>query len=90
MILAIFLDARAVAGDTRLLDAARTDALKRVGDPIFLMRRPEFGEPTGGWWSRLKQLQVRRPKIFDLKKTGTFPIVHGTRVLALELGLEAL
>lgn len=95
MNLAIFMDARAVAGDAALLANARDYALKLViGSDTFLGRMAsaidQFAEPASGWWQRLPLLHSREPETFDLKKIGTFPIVHGARALALEYRLDAL
>jgi CBS domain-containing protein len=95
MNLAIFMDARAVSGDASLLDSARDHALKLViGSNTYLARMAnaidQFQRPATSWWGRLTQLQVREPETFDLKKIGTFPIVHGARVLALEHRLQSL
>lgn len=95
MNLAIFLDARAVSGDATLLTNARAHALAlAIGSNTFVGQMAsaidQFSEPASGWWSRITQLQLREPETFDLKKIGTFPIVHGARVLALEHRLEAL
>jgi CBS domain-containing protein len=85
MHLAIFLDAVAVAGDKTLLLDAR-DHLDRIltGSDVFLARFAaaveQFGE-SEHWWSRLGQRRDEAP--LDLKKNGTFPIVHGVRALAL-------
>jgi CBS domain-containing protein len=95
MNLAIFMDARAVAGDATLLANARQHALKlALGSNSFIARMAsainQFSEPSKGWWTRLKHLQGQQAETFDLKKLGTFPIVHGARALALEYSLEAL
>ncbi|MCF8159380.1 MAG: signal transduction protein, partial [Polaromonas sp.] len=95
MHLAIFLDARAVAGDATLLLNAREFALNRaIGSDTFLGRMAgaidQFPEPASGWWTRLPLLGSRESETFDLKKIGTFPIVHGARALALEYRLDAL
>lgn len=93
MNLAIFMDARAVAGDASLLVQARDYAHARMagGDAFFARFAAaidQFSEP-GGWWSRLAALRGREDEeVFDLKKLGTFPIVHGARALALEHRLE--
>ena len=85
MHLAIFFDAVAVAGDARLLDAAR-EHLDRIlaGSDAFLARfaaaADQFDEPQR-WWTRLSAHSVEPP--LDLKKLGTFPIVHGVRALSL-------
>ena len=95
MNLAIFLDARAVAGDASLLTAARHYALNLVqGSDTYLSHMAaavdQFAEPATGWWARLTTFQVREAETLDLKKIGTFPIVHGARALALEHQLDCL
>ena len=92
MHLAIFLDAVAVAGDAALLHEARRhlDAIL-AGSDAFLARfasaADQFVEP-GRWWSRLTAAR-RDEQPLDLKKLGTFPIVHGVRALALQHGVRA-
>ncbi|APW48489.1 signal transduction protein [Rhodoferax antarcticus] len=95
MNLAIFLDARALAGDASLLEQARSYTVQLVrGSDSFLARMAsavdQFTEPATGFWGRLSSLQVKDADTFDLKKIGTFPIVHGARVMALEHKLDAL
>lgn len=95
MHLAIFMDARAVAGDATLLQNARDFALNQaIGSNTFISRLAsaidQFPEPSSAWWNRLPLLGSRETETFDLKKIGTFPIVHGARALALEYRLEAL
>jgi CBS domain-containing protein len=95
MNLAIFMDARAVAGDAALLLNAREFALNlALGSDTFLGRMAsaidQFPEPASGWWQRLPLFASREPETFDLKKIGTFPIVHGARALALEYRLQPL
>jgi CBS domain-containing protein len=95
MKLAIFMDARAVAGDAALLVSARDHAFQlAVGSDTFIGRMAsainQFHEPSSAWWRRLSTLHDRDSKTFDLKKLGTFPIVHGARALALEYRLDAL
>ena len=92
MNLAIFMDARAVAGDASLLKQARDFAHRSMaGSDAFFARFAaaidQFSEP-GGWWARLATLRGRDEQVFDLKKLGTFPIVHGVRALALEHQLQ--
>jgi len=91
MRLAIFFDAAAVAGDKTLLDQAR-DHLDHIfaGNDAFLARFASAVDQfsAGGWWS---WLTTRRDDTqIDLKKIGTFPIVHGVRVLALQHRLREL
>jgi CBS domain-containing protein len=92
--LAIFLDAAAVAGDAGLLAQAR----RFVGEFLvdndaffarFASAADQFAEP-GGWWTRLARWRGRDEPAFDLKKLGTFPIVHGVRTLALQHRVDEL
>jgi CBS domain-containing protein len=91
MRLAIFMDARAVAGDAGLL-ARALDHLDFVLDreDVFLARFAAaidlFDQPAG-WWHRLGP--HRDEEALDLKKLGIFPIVHGVRALALQERLRA-
>jgi CBS domain-containing protein len=91
MHLAIFVDAVAVAGDVTLLERAR-DHLDEIlsGSDTFLARfasaADQFSEP-GNWFTRLTSRRDDTP--LDLKKLGTFPIVHGVRALALRHRLRA-
>jgi CBS domain-containing protein len=92
MNLAIFMDARAVAGDASLLRQARDYVHSTMAGSDALFSRfvaaiEQFSEP-GGWWALLATLRGREEQVFDLKKLGTFPIVHGVRALALEHQLE--
>ena len=92
MNLAIFMDARAVAGDASLLGQARDYAHSSMaGSDAFFARFAaaveQFSEP-GGWWARLAALRAGDDQVLDLKKLGIFPIVHGVRALALEHHLD--
>jgi len=92
MNLAIFMDARAVAGDASLFKQARDYAhASMAGSDAFFARFAaaieQFSEPSG-WWARLATLRGREEQVFDLKKLGIFPIVHGVRALALEHRLD--
>ena len=94
MHLAIFMDASAVAGDATLLQQARQFVHDFLPDnDAFLARfasaADQFEEPGGGWWARLTAPRGRDETPFDLKKLGTFPIVHGVRALALQSRLAA-
>jgi CBS domain-containing protein len=95
MNLAIFMDARAVAGDASLLADVRQHMLALASNEIGFLSRmasaiDQFQEPGSNWWNRLPLLANREPETFDLKKIGSFPIVHGVRALALQFRLEAL
>ena len=93
MHLAIFLDAVAVAGDGALLHQAKQFVLDFLPDnDAFLARfasaADQFEEPVG-WWARLTA-RGREDAPFDLKKLGTFPVVHGVRSLALQAHIAAV
>jgi CBS domain-containing protein len=91
--LAIFLDAAAVAGDAALLSQAHRFVDEFVVDndaffARFASAADQFAPPSTGWWSRLVARRGRgdgddQPGL-DLKKLGSFPIVHGVRALALQ------
>ena len=94
MHLAIFLDARAVAGDATLLHQARKHlhAIASGSDASlarFASAIDQFSEPSG-WWARITALRDREDATIDIKKLGTFPIVHGMRALALQYHLTEL
>jgi CBS domain-containing protein len=94
MHLAIFLDAAPVAGDAALLQQARSFVQQHVVDndaffARFARAADQFNEP-GGWWQRLGLVRKRDEPLFDLKKLGTFPIVHGVRALALQHHVAAV
>jgi CBS domain-containing protein len=94
MNLAIFIDAHPVSGDASLLVAAREHALSlATQSDIFIARLAsavnQFKAPSR-WRARLTELCGSATQTFDLKKLGTFPIVHGVRALALEHRLDAL
>ncbi len=88
--LAIFVDSLAVAGDAGLLDQAR-DHLDRilVGSDSFFARFAsaiDRFDSQPSWWQRLTANRGDEP--LDLKKLGTFPVVHGVRALALQQQLR--
>ena len=92
MRLAIFLDAVTVAGDASLLAQATRFVHEHVVDndaffARFARAADQFSEPRG-WWQRLTGARDEPP--FDLKKLGTFPIVHGVRALALQHHVAAV
>ena len=89
MHLAIFFDAAPVAGDASLLEALR-QRLDEIltGSDAFLARfaaaADQFEEPQS-LWSRLTRSDEQP---LDLKKLGTFPIVHGVRALCMQHGVR--
>ena len=90
MNIAIFIDAEAVAGDPKLLSAAKHDLIEAMrGERVHLARfaRAVDAFPTPiGFFNNLVTLEAEGDAL-DLKKGGVFPIVHGVRALALEKGL---
>ena len=94
MHLAIFMDAVAVAGDPSLLHQAKQFMHEVLPDNDAFLARfasavEQFTEPAG-WWARLTAHRGRDEQLFDLKKLGIFPIVHGVRSLALQSRVGAL
>lgn len=90
MALAIFLDAHAVCGDATLLEGLRTQVFELVIGNDALMARfaaaIDAFDQASGWWNRLFTAGEAQ---LDLKKLGTFPLVHGIRAMALEARLPA-
>jgi CBS domain-containing protein len=90
MHLAIFFDAAAVAGDPSLL-ADVQEHMTRVAtaSDAFIARfgaaADQFHAPTH-WWAQLTGHADEEP--LDIKKLGTFPIVHGVRALCLKHGVR--
>jgi CBS domain-containing protein len=94
MNLAIFVDAAPVAGDATLLQQARRFVDEFLVDNDAFFARfvgavEQLGEPAG-WWARLTGQRDREEQTFDLKKLGTFPVVHGVRALALQNHVDEL
>ena len=90
MNMAIFYDAEAVAGDARLLDEAKRQLIEMVrGEQAYLAHFAKaidaFPSPIG-LFNNLVTSEGKGDEL-DLKKGGIFPVVHGTRALALEKGL---
>ena len=86
MNLAIFLDARAVAGDGALLAQVRRGLMDLATDSDALVARfavaVEQFVGAASWWNRLLA-RGDDTRHISLKKAGIFPIVHGVRSLAL-------
>ena len=93
MNLAIFLDAHAVCGDTRLLDELRGNVAGMLVDNQVVLARfaaplNQFAE-SSGWRGWLGLSEGPDHTALDIKKAGLFPLVHGVRSLALEHGVAA-
>ncbi len=90
MNVAIFYDARAVAGDAQLLTTAKTALIDMIrGEQVYLAHFARavdaFATPIG-LFNNLVTSEGKGDAL-DLKKGGIFPIVHGIRSLAIEHGL---
>ena len=90
MNVAIFYDARAVAGDAQLLTTAKAALIDMIrGEQAYLAHFARavdaFATPIG-LFNNLVTSEGKGDAL-DLKKGGIFPIVHGVRSLAIEHGL---
>lgn len=90
MNVAIFYDAAVVAGRSELLTQAKTQLIEMVrGERAYLAHFARavdaFPSPIGFFRNIITTEGAG--DALDLKKGGTFPIVHGVRSLALEHGL---
>ncbi|MDO9286289.1 MAG: DUF294 nucleotidyltransferase-like domain-containing protein [Aquabacterium sp.] len=95
MALAIFIDAHAVCGDPALLAQVRGEVFALATDNDAVLARfaaaiQAFeGEGSAAWWTRLFSPGGRSEQPLDLKKAGTFPLVHGVRAMALAERIRA-
>lgn len=92
MALAIFLDSHAVCGDTALLEQVRGEIFRLATDNAAMLGRfaaavEAFSDGSGGWWNKILMLGESSNDLLNLKKAGTFPLVHGVRSLAMEARL---
>ncbi|HIP61346.1 MAG TPA: cyclic nucleotide-binding/CBS domain-containing protein, partial [Sulfurovum sp.] len=90
MNLAIFFDAKVVAGDSTLLDSLKNTLFDRIDNKdvfmaFFAKATLTFGTPIG----MFSNLIAKNDEI-DLKKGAIFAIVQGVRSLALEYKLDEL
>jgi CBS domain-containing protein len=86
MNLAIFMDAHAVCGDSKLLRQVQNSIVQLATDNDAMLGRfaaavDAFGNETG-WWNKLLGLSDS-DQAMNIKKEGIFPLVHGIRSLAL-------
>lgn len=93
MNLGIFFDAVTVIGPNELLDRAKTAMIELMhGESAYLSRFARAidqfeGASAGVFTSIMASVGVGSDEI-DVKKTGTFPIVHGIRTFAIDVGLK--
>ncbi len=91
MNLAIFIDAKAVAGDASMLDEVKAHLQKVMNNDAAMLisfaRAVElFDNLSKGFFSQL--LRRGDHEKMDIKKMGIFPVVHGIRALCLEARVE--
>jgi CBS domain-containing protein len=94
MNLGIFFDAVSVAGRADLLGQAKAALVETMrGEQALLARfaylTETFDTPALGVLSTLMASVGVGSGEIDIKKAGTFPIVHGVRTLALDRGILA-
>ncbi len=92
MNLGIFCDAAAIAGQSDLLLKAKTAFMEMMrGEKAHLAHFANlidlFAASDIGTFGNLMVSVGARSDAVDIKKAGTFPIVHGTRTLAIEKGI---
>lgn len=90
MYLAIFIDAKVVAGDERLFHEVKQYLNKFLNNDAgmlmtFARATEQFEQEHSGFFAKLLHKQ---PQSLDIKKMGQFPIVHGIRSLSLEAHIE--
>ena len=87
MSLAIFVDSHAVCGDPSLLTTVQDSLHKLATDNDAMLARfasaIDAFPDSGGWWNRLLARGDAADDQLDIKKAGTFPLVHGIRAMAL-------
>lgn len=94
MNLGIFFDAVAVSGRQDILAEAKTYLITMLrGESAYLAHFASLMEKFQGFnigvLSNLLATVGVGSDIIDIKKVGTFPIVHGVRALAIDLGITA-
>jgi CBS domain-containing protein len=94
MNIAIFVDAVAVAGPADILNRAKEALFELMRGEAALLARfasliETFAVPNLGVLSTIMATVGAGPDEIDIKKAGTFPIVHGVRTLAIDKGILA-
>ncbi|WP_119269565.1 DUF294 nucleotidyltransferase-like domain-containing protein [Taklimakanibacter deserti] len=94
MKLGIFFDAVGIAGRTELVNRAKMSMVELMrGESAYLARFARYidqfaGASAGVLTSLMATIGVGSD-VIDIKKSGTFPIVHGIRTLSIEHGILA-
>lgn len=92
MNIAIFFDSVAVTGPPELLTRAKEALIELVRGEAALLARfaslvETFATPNLGILSAIMSSVGAGADEIDIKKVGTFPIVHGVRTLAIDKGI---
>ena len=91
--LGIFFDAISVIGHHELLDRAKSTMVEMMrGESTYLSHFAraidQFESASAGMLTSIMASVGVASDEIDVKKTGTFPIVHGVRTLAIEEGIK--
>jgi CBS domain-containing protein len=94
MNIAIFVDAVSIAGPPDILTRAKEALFDLMRGEAALLARfasliETFATPNLGVFSTIMATVGAGPDEIDIKKAGTFPIVHGVRTLAIDKGVLA-
>lgn len=92
MNLGIFFDAVGIAGRTELVDRAKASMVELMrGESAYLAHFAryidQFTSASAGVLTSLMATIGVGSDVIDIKKAGTFPIVHGIRTLSIEHGI---
>ncbi|HEY9361419.1 MAG TPA: DUF294 nucleotidyltransferase-like domain-containing protein [Xanthobacteraceae bacterium] len=94
MNLGIFFDAVGVTGKVELVQRAKTAMVDMMrGETAYLAHFAryidQFAGASAGMLASIMASVGVGSDLIDIKKTGTFPIVHGIRTLSIERGIMA-
>jgi CBS domain-containing protein len=94
MNLGIFFDAVAVAGQAALVQRAKAAMIELMrGESAYLAHFAryidQFAGASAGMLTSLMASVGVGTDLIDIKKAGTFPIVHGIRTMSIEHGITA-
>ena len=92
MNLGIFFDAVGVTGKVELVQRAKTAMIEMMrGETAYLAHFAryidQFAGASAGMLASIMASVGVGSDLIDIKKTGTFPIVHGIRTLSIERGI---
>ncbi len=94
MNLGVFFDAVSVTGRAELVDQAKAVMSNMMqGESAYLARFAkaidQFEDASAGVLSAIMATVGVGSDVIHIKKSGTFPLVHGVRVMAIEKGVSA-